>query len=97
MHTAYARQRYVSANPVWDVQCETWPSSNLYRSRPLVRLRFTGEALANVTHYELEQLRCGACGALFVAHLPPAAGQETYDVSLKVNLAVAHYHLGLPF
>jgi hypothetical protein len=25
MHTAYARQRYVSANPVWDVQCETWP------------------------------------------------------------------------
>jgi hypothetical protein len=46
---------------------------------------------------ELEQLRCGACGALFVAHMPPAAGQETYDLSLEVNLAVAHYHLGLPF
>jgi len=69
----------------------------LHRSRPLVRLRFTGQPLAKVTHYELEQLRCGACGLLFVAHMPPAVGQETYDLSLKVNLAVAHYHLGLPF
>ena len=25
------------------------------------------------------------------------ASRETYDVSLKVNLALAHYHLGLPF
>jgi hypothetical protein len=62
-----------------------------------VRLRFDGQPLAKVTHYELEQLRCGACGALFVASLPPEAGQQTYAVSLKVNLAVAHYHLGLPF
>jgi len=29
--------------------------------------------------------------------MPPEAGQETDDLSLKVNLAVAHYHLGLPF
>jgi hypothetical protein len=27
--------------------------------------------------------------------MPPEAGQETYDVTLKVNLAVAHYHPGL--
>jgi transposase len=78
-------------------RCPECERGHLYRSRPLVRLRFTGQPLANVTHYELEQLRCGACGALFVAHMPPEAGQETYDVSLKVNLAVAHYHLGLPF
>ncbi len=45
--------------------------------------------MAKVTHYELEQLRCGACGALFVAHMPFDAGRETYDVNLKVNLAVA--------
>lgn len=77
--------------------CPACARGRLYRSRPLVRLRFTGQPLANVTHYELEQLRCGACGILFVAHLPPAAGQQTYDVSLKVNLAVTHYHLGLPF
>jgi hypothetical protein len=62
-----------------------------------MRLRFAGQPLAKVTHYELEQLRCGTCGELFPAQLPPEAGDETYHVSLKVNLAVAHYHLGLPF
>jgi hypothetical protein len=45
-------------------RCPACACGRLYRSRPLVRLRFTCEALANVTHYELEQLRCGACGAL---------------------------------
>lgn len=78
-------------------RCPECERGQLYPSRPLVRLRFTGQPLAKVTHYALEQLRCGACSALFVAHLPPEAGQETYAVSLKVNLAVAHYHLGLPF
>ncbi|MEJ2389731.1 MAG: transposase, partial [Chromatiaceae bacterium] len=78
-------------------RCPQCARGRLHRSRPLVRLRFTGQPLALVTHYELEQLRCGACGALFVAHMPPAAGEETYNLSLKVNLAVAHYHLGLPF
>jgi transposase len=78
-------------------RCPECTRGRLYPSRPLVRLRFTGLPLAKVTHYELEQLRCGACGFLFVARMPPAAGQETYDVSLKVNLTLAHYHLGLPF
>jgi len=50
-----------------------------------------------VTRFELEQLRCGTCGALWVAPMPSEVSQETYDVSLKVNLALAHYHLGLPF
>jgi hypothetical protein len=63
----------------------------------LVRLRFTGQPLALVTRFELEQLRCGTCGALWVAPMPSEVSQETYDVSLKVNLALAHYHLGLPF
>jgi transposase len=65
-------------------RCPECTRGRLYRSRPLVRLRFRGQPLANVTRYELEQLRCGTCGALFVAHMPPEAGQETYDVSLKV-------------
>jgi len=29
--------------------------------------------------------------------MPPEADRETYAVSLKVTLAVAHDHLGLPF
>ena len=78
-------------------QCEQCHRGRLYRSRPLVRLRFTGQPLALVTRFELEQLRCGTCGALSVAPMPPEVGRKTYNVSLKVNLALAHYHLGLPF
>jgi transposase len=77
--------------------CPTCERGRLYPSRPLVRLRFQGQSLGLATCYELEQLRCGGCGALFVAHMPPEAGEETYDTSLKVNLVLAHYHLGLPF
>jgi hypothetical protein len=78
-------------------RCPECGRGRLYRSRPLVRLRFTGQPLAQVTCYELAQLRCGACGALFAATLPAPAGEDTYSISLKVHLAVAHYHLGLPF
>jgi hypothetical protein len=38
-------------------RCPAYARGRLYPSRPLVRLRFTGQPLANVTHYELEQLR----------------------------------------
>ncbi len=78
-------------------QCPACGRGKLYPMPPLVRLRFTGQPLVAVTRYDLERLRCNACGGLFVAHLPPGATTERYDISLKVMLAVAHYHLGLPF
>ena len=78
-------------------RCTLCERGRLYPFRSLVRLCFTGQPLALVTRFELEQLRCGTCGALWTAPRPPEASQETYDVSLKVNLALAHYHLGLPF
>ncbi len=62
-----------------------------------MRLRFRAQPLAQATRYELEQLRCASCGALVVASMPPEAGGERYDASVKVNLALTHYHLGLPF
>ena len=78
-------------------RCPECQRGRLYGLAPLVRLRFTGQPLALATHYELERLRCNGCGALSVASMPPEAGPETYDVALKVNLALAHYYLGLPF
>lgn len=78
-------------------RCPHCGGGRFYRSAPLVRLRFTGQPLALVTRFELERLRCNGCGAWAVASMPPQVGGERYDVSLKVNLAVAHYHLGLPF
>ncbi len=77
--------------------CPQCKGGRLYPLPSLVRLRFTGQPLASVTRYERERLRCGTCGYLTVASLPPEATGERYTVSLKVTLAVAHYHLGLPF
>ena len=78
-------------------RCPRCAQGGLYHLPPLVRLRFTGQPLALVRRYERERLRCGSCGYLTVAPLPPEATGERYRVSLKVTLAVAHYHLGLPF
>jgi hypothetical protein len=78
-------------------RCPHCGRGRFYRLAPLVRLRFSGQPLALVTRYELERLRCNSCGAVSVASMPAQAGRETYDVTLKVNLALAHYHLGLPF
>jgi transposase len=78
-------------------RCPACERGKLYPMAPLVRLRFTGQPLVAVTRYDIERLRCSACGTLFVAHLPPGVSPERYDTPLKVMLAVAHYHLGLPF
>jgi hypothetical protein len=78
-------------------RCPACERGRLYAMAPLVRLRFTGQPLVAVTRYDIERLRCSACGALFVAHLPPGVSRERYDTRLKVMLALAHYHLGLPF
>ena len=78
-------------------RCPACARGRLYTMPPLVRLRFRGQPLVAVTRYELERLRCSACGMLFVAHLPAEVSPERYDTSLKVILAMAHYHLGLPF
>ncbi len=77
--------------------CPACERGKLYPMQPLVRLRFTGQPLVAVTRYDIERLRCSACGALFVAHLPPGISPERYDTRLKVMLAVAHNHVGLPF
>jgi hypothetical protein len=78
-------------------RCPYCERGRLYPLPALVRLRFFGQPLAGVRRFELERLRCALCGYLTIAPLPPEAGPQTYAASLKVNLAVAHYHLGLPF
>ncbi len=78
-------------------RCPQCTRSRLYNLPSLVRLRFTGQPLALVRRFELERLRCGTCGFITVAAMPTEASPQTYDVSLKVNLALVHYHLGLPF
>lgn len=47
-------------------------------------------------HYEVEKLRCSACGEMFTAGLPADAGEEKYSPRARAVLAVSRYSLGLP-
>ena len=69
----------------------------LYRKRPSVILRITGQAPLGAKKYELERLRCGLCGEVFTAELPPEAGKEKYDAKAGAMIGLLKYGSGLPF
>ena len=60
-------------------------------------MRFDGNALLSAVRYELEKLRCSACGQIFTASVPAAAGTEKYTARARAVLALARYYLGLPW
>jgi hypothetical protein len=60
-------------------------------------MRIDGNALLSAIRYEVEKLRCAACGPVFTATLPAEAGEEKYSPRARAVLAVSRYYLGLPF
>src|ERR687888_595423 len=46
--------------------------------------------------YELDKLRCSACGQIFTAGLPEGVGEEKYSARARAVLAVSRYYLGVP-
>jgi transposase len=69
----------------------------LYTLMPGVEIRIDGNALLSAIRYELEKLRCSACGEVFTATMPADAGAEKYSPRARAVLAVSRYYLGLPF
>src|SRR4029453_3781728 len=63
---------------------------------PGVEIRIDGNALLSAIRYELEKLRCSACGEVFTATMPAAAGGEKYSPRARAVLAIGRYYLGLP-
>jgi transposase len=63
--------------------------------RKLVRL--TGQAPIIAKIWELERLRCNACGEVFSAQAPDDVGPDKYDASASAMVAIAKYGTGLPF
>jgi hypothetical protein len=61
-----------------------------------VEIRIDGNALLSAMHYELEKLRCSACGEIFTAGLPASVGEEKYSAQARAVLAVSRYYLGVP-
>jgi transposase len=63
--------------------------------KPLVRI--LGQAPLAATVYELERLRCNACGQMFTAEEPAEVGPHKYDESTGAIIAQLKYGSGVPF
>jgi transposase len=78
-------------------RCPACGRGTLYRLLPGVEMRLDGNALLSAVRYELEKLRCSACGQIFTASVPVAAGAEKYTARARAILALGRYYLGLPW
>jgi transposase len=78
-------------------RCPACGRGRLYRLPPGVEMRLDGHALLSAVRYELEKLRCSACGQIFTASVPAGAGMEKYSARARAVLALARYYLGVPW
>lgn len=72
------------------------PRAKLRHWVPALILRVTAQPLMAACVYGLEQLRCGLCGKLFTAPLPPEAGTCKYDPNVGLMLGFLRFGCGLP-
>ena len=77
-------------------RCPVCGHGTLYALPAGVEIRIDGHALLSAMRYELEKLRCSACGQIFTAGLPDGVGEEKYSPRARAVLAVSRYYLGLP-
>lgn len=76
-------------------RCPACGRGRVYRLPPGIEMRLDGNARLSAVRYELEKLRCSACGQIFTASLPAEAGPEKYRA--RAVLARARYYLGVPW
>jgi len=67
------------------------------QKEPATLVRFVGHAPLEATVFEMERLRCNACGQVFTADEPKTAGAEKYDVTAVAMIALLKYGTGVPF
>jgi transposase len=59
--------------------------------------RIVGQAPLAATVYELERLRCNACGQVYVAPEPEGVGPEKFDETAVTMIAQLKYGSGVPW
>lgn len=64
---------------------------------PRVVVCVTGQAPLRATVYEREALRCGLCGRVFVAALPPGVRDRKYEETTAGMIGLLKYGSGFPF
>ena len=60
-------------------------------------MRIVGQAPLEATIFEMERLRCNACGQVFTAEEPERAGPDKYDATAVAMIALLKYGTGVPF
>ena len=79
-------------------RCPDCGRGNVYEQKePKVLVRIVGQAPLAATVYELERLRCNACGQIFTAQEPEGVGAEKYDETAAAMIAQLKYGSGVPF
>ena len=77
-------------------RCPAGGRGRLYRLPAGLEMRLDGNALLSAVRYELEKLRCSACGQVFTAAPPATAGTEKYTARARAVRALGRYYLGVP-
>src|SRR6266849_648834 len=77
-------------------RCPVCGQGTLYELPPGVEIRIDGHALLSAIRYELEKLRCSACGQILTVGLPDGVGEEKYSARARSVLALSRYFLGVP-
>src|SRR5512143_3875730 len=77
--------------------CPACGRGTLYPLPAGVEIRIDGNALLSAIRYELEKLRCSACGEVFTAPAPGTDNTEKYSPRARAVIALGRYYLGLPF
>jgi hypothetical protein len=67
------------------------------QKEPKALVRIVGQAPLAATIYELQRLRCNACGQVFTAQQPAGVGPEKYDETAAAMIAQLKYGSGVPF
>ena len=78
--------------------CPECGEGKVYRQKePATLIRIVGQAPLKATIFEMERLRCNACGQIFTAAEPDTAGPAKYDATAVAMIALLKYGTGVPF
>jgi transposase len=79
-------------------RCPDCGQGKVYAQKePKALVRIVGQAPLAATIYELQRLRCNACGQIFTAQEPDGVGPEKYDETAAAMIAQLKYGSGVPF
>ncbi len=67
------------------------------QKEPKALVRIVGQAPLAATIYELQRLRCNACGQVFTAEEPEGVAPQKYDETAAAMIAQLKYGSGMPF